>query len=398
MVLAVLGTYQTLKADLFSGAQWRNLVVLGIAQGSLYALIAMGYTLVYGILFMINFAHGEVFMAGAFTSFFVARTLNRSGFLDHSGLSMVLSIALLLLVSCGVSVIVAVLLERIAYRPLRGAPRLVPLITAIGASLFLQYTFRGMYGSQVQGYPRPDGLGGNWNVPFLSLFGMCLVGALVLLAIGFYKMNARKGSEESGSRIGLIVLIVSGVASAVLAVVFFFVTDITSFITDIPVLKSQVFAIVAALLLVVGLFIFITRTRAGRSMRAVGEDKEISSLMGIDVDRVIVMTFVIGGALAGAAGVLWAFVVGQVGAFMGFIPGIKAFTAAVLGGIGNVVGAALGGLMLGVLESVGPFLLLTGLDIPGINQLKDAIAFTVLVIVLIFRPGGILGSAEEERA
>jgi branched-chain amino acid transport system permease protein len=113
---------------------------------------------------------------------------------------------------------------------------------------------------------------------------------------------------------------------------------------------------------------------------------------------VIVMTFVIGGALAGAAGVLWAFVAGQVGAFMGFIPGIKAFTAAVLGGIGNVVGAAIGGLTLGVLESVAPFLLLSGFDIPGVNQLKDAFAFTVLVMVLIFRPGGFLGSAEEERA
>jgi branched-chain amino acid transport system permease protein len=398
VVLAVWGTYLTLQANVFTGAQWRNLVVLGIAQGSLYALIAMGYTLVYGILFMINFAHGEVFMAGAFTSFFVARTLNRSGFMDESLLTTTLSILLLLAVSCLVSVIVAVLLERIAYRPLRGAPRLVPLITAIGASLFLQYTFRGMYGSQVQGYPRPAGLEGNWNVPFFSLFGICVVAALGFLAAGIFKMTGGKGPEDSDVRKRPIVLFGIAAAFAVAAGVFFFWADITEFITDIPVLKTQVFAVVAAVLLVVGLYLFITRTRAGRSMRAVGEDKEIASLMGINVDKVIVTTFIIGGSLAGAAGLLWAFVVGQVGAFMGFIPGIKAFTAAVLGGIGNVVGAALGGLMLGVLESVAPFLLLTGLDIPGVNQLKDAIAFIVLVVVLIFRPGGILGSPEEERA
>jgi branched-chain amino acid transport system permease protein len=396
LILVVLGTYKTLQAAVFTGADWRDLVVLGIAQGSLYALIAMGYTLVYGILFMINFAHGEVFMAGAFTSFFVARTLNESGFLDNNGLSTALSIVLLLAVSCGVSVIVAVLLERIAYRPLRGAPRLVPLITAIGASLFLQYTFRGMYGSQVQGYPTPEGLTAKWNVPFPSLFGLALVAGVILAAIGSYQLATR--AQKQRSLLPIVVCLVLGAVFVVLALVFYIAADMTAFIADLPVLKTQVFAILAALLLVVGLFLFITRTKTGRSMRAVGEDKEIASLMGINVDRVIVTTFIIGGSLAGAAGVLWAFVVGQVGAFMGFIPGIKAFTAAVLGGIGNVVGAALGGLLLGVLESVAPFLLLTGLDIPGVNQLKDAIAFAVLVLVLIFRPGGILGSPEEERA
>ena len=324
-----LGARATLQEGTYSAADWRDFTVLGIAQGSLYALIAMGYTLVYGILFLINFAHGEVFMAGAFTSFFLARPLNESGFLDSNPVA---AIALLMLLSILVSALTAVLLERIAYRPLRGAPRLIPLITAIGASLFLQNTFRGLFGAQAQGYPIPDSLRGKWDI-----FG-------------------------------------------------------------IPILRTQVFAIAAAALLVIGLFILITRTKTGRSMRAVGEDKEIASLMGINVDRVIVTTFIIGGALAGAAGVLWALVQQQVNFAMGFVPGIKAFTAAVLGGIGNVVGAAVGGLMLGVLESLAPFLLLTGAGVPSVNQLKDVVAFTVLVLVLIFRPGGILGSAEEEKA
>jgi branched-chain amino acid transport system permease protein len=395
LVLVVWGTYRTMQAKVFTGADWRDLVLFGVAQGSLYALIAMGYTLVYGILFMINFAHGEVFMAGAFTSFFVARTLNRSGFLDDTGVSTILSIALLLVVSCAVSIAVAVLLERIAYRPLRGAPRLVPLITAIGASLFLQYTFRGMYGSQVQGYPIPEGLRSGWNVPFLSLFGMAALASLIFLGLGLFFTFQQ---PKTRSKVFRGVFLGIGLLFAVIAVLLAVWADITDFFTELPIRASQALAIIAAALLVVGLYLFITRTKTGRSMRAVGEDKEIASLMGIDVDRVIVMTFVIGGALAGAAGVLWAFVAGQVGAFMGFIPGIKAFTAAVLGGIGNVVGAAIGGLTLGVLESVAPFLLLSGFDIPGVNQLKDAFAFTVLVMVLIFRPGGFLGSAEEERA
>ena len=330
IILAVfLGTKSTLEAGKFTGADWRNFVIQGVAQGSLYALIAMGYTLVYGILFMINFAHGEVFMAGAFTSFFVAREFDESGFLNANP---ILAIALLLLVAILVSVLTTVLLERIAYRPLRGAPRLVPLITAIGASLFLQNTFRGLFGSRVFGYPRPDVLDGTWTV-----FG-------------------------------------------------------------IPFLRTQLVVIVGALLLVIALYLFITRTRSGRQMRAVGEDKEIASLMGIDVNKTIVKTFMIGGSLAGAAGVLWALTFQQVNFFMGFFPGIKAFTAAVLGGIGNVVGAAVGGLVLGLLESLVPTLVLTGAGIPSPNQLRDAVAFTVLVLVLIFRPGGILGTPEEEKA
>ncbi|HVM35032.1 MAG TPA: branched-chain amino acid ABC transporter permease [Actinomycetota bacterium] len=326
-VIVLVSSMKTINTGNFSGSQWRNLVVSGIALGSMYALIAMGYTLVYGILFIINFAHGEVFMAGGYTAFFVARAFSDSGFLaDNPIISLIVVFAVGMLVS----MMIAITLERVAYRRLRGAPRLVPLITAVGASLFLQNTFRGLYGAQVRAYPEVEVLSGT-----VSIFGM-------------------------------------------------------------PVGKLSLLTILLAAALMFTLFTFITKTKTGRAMRAVGEDKEIASLMGIDVDRTIVRTFAIGGLLAGAAGVLWGLIF-QVGFFMGFFPGIKAFTAAVLGGIGNVVGAGLGGLTLGVLESVAPNLLLTGWDVPSPNQLTDVIAFTVLVFVLIFKPGGILGSDEAEK-
>jgi branched-chain amino acid transport system permease protein len=254
--------------------------------------------------------------------------LDHSGFLDDNP---IVALLILLLVAMAGSVGVAVLLERVAYRRLRGATRLVPLITAIGASLFLQNTARGFFGAQTRGYPTPQILGGSWTI-----FG-------------------------------------------------------------VPILRAQVIVIVVALVSVVGLSLFVARTRTGKSMRAVAEDKEIASLMGIDVDRVIVTTFVIGGMLAGVAAILFAIVFQVVGPFMGFIPGIKAFTAAVLGGIGSIAGAALGGLLLGLLESVGPSLFLTGFHIPGPNQLRDVIAFAILVLVLIFRPGGILGAGDAEK-
>ncbi len=323
LALIVVGSFFTLRAGNYTARHWFDFVIFGLAQGSVYALIALGYTLVYGILRMINFAHSEVYMSGAFTGYFVADAMNRSGFLDQNPL---LALLALFAVAMTTSIIVAVLLERIAYRPLRRSPRLVPLITAIGASFFLQYTFRGLYGSQNRAYPEVDALGGAW----------------------------RLGGE---------------------------------FIIQ----KIQVLVIVAAAALMFGLYMFIQRTRTGKAMRAVSEDKDVAALMGIDVDAIIVRTFVLGAALAGAAGVLYALMFRQVNFFMGFIPGIKAFTAAVLGGIGNVPGAMLGGLFLGLFESVGPTLFLDGLGIPAPYQLKDVIAFTMLVLVLIYRPTGILG-------
>jgi branched-chain amino acid transport system permease protein len=323
-----IGAYRTISEGTYSTDAWRDFVVLGIAQGSIYALIALGYTLVYGILRMINFAHGEVFMVGAFGSYFFADAYAKSGFLDRHPVA---ALGIILFVAMLTSVIVAVLLERIAYRPLRGAPRLVPLITAIGASLFLQNTARAFFGPGTKGYPQPAILDGTW-----SIFGIEV------------------------AKIQIVVFVVSAVA-------------------------------------VVFLSLFVSKTTTGKSMRAVAEDSEIASLMGIDVDRVIVITFAIGGILAGIAGVLFAITFSSVNFFMGVQPGIAAFTAAVLGGIGSIAGAAIGGLVLGLLESIGPALILTGLNVPSPYQLKNAFTFLVLVLVLIFRPGGILGTGEAEK-
>jgi branched-chain amino acid transport system permease protein len=322
LAVVVYGTIATLASGKYGLKDWTDLTINGLALGGIYALIALGYTLVYGILRMINFAHGEVFMAGPMTAYFIITAFDESGFLNRQP---ILALLIVFLFAAAVSTTIAVLLERIAYRPLRRAPRLVPLITAIGASFFLQYTFRGLFGSGIKSYPLPDILQGDWTVG------------------------------------------------------------------PITILKIRAVVIVAAIIMLVGLYIFVQRTKVGKAMQAVSEDKDTSALMGIDVDSVIVTTFVVGGALAGAAGVLYALMFRQVTFIMGFIPGLKAFTAAVLGGIGNVAGAALGGLFLGIAESVFPNLVLDGLGIPAPYQLRDALAFVLLVLVLIFRPSGILG-------
>jgi branched-chain amino acid transport system permease protein len=380
------------RGEGLSADAWRGLTVTGLAQGSMYGLIALGYSMVYGVLGFINFAHGEVFMSGAMVGFFTADSLASAGMWDDN---FFLALAILLFVSAATSTLVAVLVERIAYRPLRGSPRLIPLITSIGMSFFLQYTFRGLFGSGFVTYPRlPESLR---ETPF-EIFGFTIQ-------------------------------------------------------------KVQVIVIALAAVAMVALFVFVTRTKTGRAMRAVAEDKEIAGLMGINVDRVIVITFAVGGAMAGVAGSLWALLFRKVYFLTGFLPGIKAFTAAVLGGIGNMAGAYLGGVSLGLFESLGPqvvlggwawelpLLLLLGVSlgvvalmmvwkrrrmtewlwqgaaaglgiaflvalivpavrdigfaiiVPGQSQLKDVVAFTALVLVLIFRPTGLLGErlAVEER-
>jgi len=318
LVLVLVGSYRTLASGHYTSGQWFDFVVFGLAQGGIYALIALGYTMVYGVLRMINFAHGEVFMSGAFSAFFLADFLERRGFIAEYP---VISLLLLLVFAAVVSMTIAVVLERVAYRPLRGAPRLVPLITAVGASFFLQYTFRGLFGSGVRVYP---------TVPLLE-------------------------GTTFGIQTKLIVVFLGALATLGI------------------------------------LWAFLTFSRTGLAIRAVAEDREAAALMGVNVDRAISSTFAVGGAMAGVAGVLYALVFAQVQFFMGFLPGIKAFTSAVLGGIGNLPGAAVGGLVLGLVESVGPSLFLDGLGIPAAHQLKDVIAFTILVLILIFRPTGILG-------
>ena len=323
IVAAILiGTIATIRAGKYTGEQWLDFVIQGISQGSLYALIALGYTMVYGILRMINFAHGEIFMSGAFSAYFLATWLNTIGFIDaHPILGLVIPILFAMLMAASI----AMLVERIAYRPLREAPRLVPLISAIGASYFLRYAFRGLFGPGVYAYPPIKALDGEWNV-----FG-------------------------------------------------------------IEVLKVQVVVAVAAFIMMAVLYSLVQFTKVGKAMRAVSEDKDTAALMGIDVNGIIVATFAIGAAMAGAAGVLNSLLFRQVTFNIGEVPGIKAFTSAVLGGIGNIPGAMVGGLVLGILESVGPSLFLEGLGIPRPYQLKDAIAYTMLVMILLFRPSGILG-------
>lgn len=330
IVLAVVvGSASTLIAGKYDLRAWTDLIVSGLTLGSIYALIALGYTMVYGILRMINFAHSEVFMSGPYIGYYVATAMNQSGFLNANP---VIGILILFAVGVSVSTIVAVLVERIAYRPLRNAPRLVPLITAIGASFFLQYTFFRLFGSNIKIYPT---------------------------------VTALTGAFDTGS---------------------FKITFV------------QMLVIISAAAMMFGLYQLVQRTKVGKAIRAVAEDKPTAALMGINVDQIIVITFVLGGSLAGAAGILYVLYFPQaVGFSMGFTPGIKAFTAAVLGGIGNVPGAMLGGLFLGLVEALGPSLFLNGLGVPAPYQLGDAISFTLLVLVLILRPSGILGERLAEK-
>jgi branched-chain amino acid transport system permease protein len=320
----------------FSPATWLRLSIDGLILGSVYALIAIGYTLVYGILKMINFAHGDIMMLGAFGGYFVleitgAIRLSASvSDLTFLNAYPIVSIALAFLAGMGVAAASGYFLERIAYRPLRGAPRLVPLISAVGASIFLENAAQLMFGAQRRDYANPAilerGLG--WGIP---------------------------------------------------------VGDKTVMVT-----YTGVLTIAMSILSMVAAYLLVKRTRLGRSMRAVAENKSVAALMGVDVNKVISRTFIISGALAGAAGVMWGIHLGLVYFYVGFIPGIKAFTAAVLGGIGSIPGAMIGGVFLGVVESIGPAIL-------GISfQLKDVIAFSILVLVLIFRPTGIMGEVLSE--
>ncbi|MGE5221175.1 MAG: branched-chain amino acid ABC transporter permease, partial [Omnitrophica WOR_2 bacterium] len=314
--------YDVLIARPAYGADtWLRFAIAGVILGSVYALIAIGYTLVYGILFMINFAHGDIMMLGAFGGYFIFEALDNlktpspaQPDLTFLNTHPWLSIFLAFVVGMAVASISGYFLEKIAYRPLRGAPRLVPLISAIGASIFLENAAQLMFGAQRRDYANP-----------------------ILLERG----------------VGLNIPIGSGVILPYTGIFTFFLS----------------------IILLVALYTLVQRTRFGRAMRAVAENKQVAALMGIDVDRVISQTFIISGALAGAAGVMWGIHLGLVYYYVGFIPGIKAFTAAVLGGIGNIPGAMLGGLFLGVVEALGPAIL-------GISfQLKDVIAFAILVLV-----------------
>lgn len=297
-------------------------LVNGLTLGGMYALLALGYTLVYGILLMINFAHAEMFMFGAYVGLFTLQGLSRIEFFTSSGPALLLLYLLTFLVAMVATGILGMVIERFAYRPLRHAPRLAPLISAIGVSLFLQNAALLWISSR--------------SIPFPVLF------------------------EVQVFRIG-----------------------------GANISSMQILIIVTTVTLMLVLDTFISRTRLGKAMRATSQDRDAAGLMGIDINRVIALTFFIGPALGGAAGIFSGMYYGNIKYNMGFIPGIKSFTAAVIGGIGNVRGAMLGGFLLGLLESLAAAYISTGY--------KDVIAFGILIVVLIFKPGGLLGESVAEK-
>lgn len=299
------------------GKQFWSLTADGLTLGAIYALIALGYTLVYGVLRLINFAHSEIFAVGVYASVFVIDAMGVDG--TRHGASLFLTLGVVLLAAMATSGIAAVVMERLAYRPLRhrNAPRLTALITAIGISLVVQELLGLRYGrSQI-------------------------TQARVLERFEVFSFQSAHVSNVS------------------------------------------VLIFVSAIVLMVGLDQFVRRSRLGRGIRATAQDPETAQLMGVDINRVVAMTFLIGGLLAGAAGFLNAMLYETARFNIGFLPGVKAFTAAVLGGIGNIRGALFGGLLLGLLE-------IYGATVFG-GQWKDVFAFVVLVLVLLVRPNGLLG-------
>ncbi len=303
-----------------------NFFVLGLTRGSMYALIALGYTLVYGVLQLINFAHSEVFMAGAFGSYLVVNLVAGDSILPWYGAALVLLLGLTS--GAVVGALVALGLERVAYRPLRrrGAPRLAFLISAIGMSFLLSQLAGKLFNRQKNNF-FPE----------------------------YFDANHR-------------IIDIGGVYVTLL----------------------QLIIVVSAVVMMIFLDQLVSRTKLGRSIRGVAEDAPTAALMGIDIDKTIARTFIIGGALGGAAGFLFGTAFGFFNT-MGFIPGVKAFAAAVLGGIGNIRGAMIGGLLLGIVEALVPSAPWGDRQSWIGLEWTDVVAFVVLVLVLVFRPSGILG-------
>jgi len=300
-------------------------LVNGLTLGSLYALIAVGYTVVYGIVQLINFAHGEVFMIGAFGALATWSAL-------FQGTLALWVLPIMMLGAIIASVGVAVLMERFAYRPLRNAPRLAPLITAIGVSVFLQEAVRLFYPGAKSKLPFPP------------------------------------------------IEVVTGPALQ---------------IGGLTIQRAAIFTVGALVICAALLWYFVNRTRLGRGMQAVSQDPDTARLMGINVDRIIVVAFILGAVLAAVAGVAQGLQNQNIDFRIGFLAGLKAFTAAVLGGIGNIQGAVVGGLVLGVVESLATQF------IPGQfggSAWKDVWAFVLLIVVLVFRPQGLLGARVVDRA
>jgi branched-chain amino acid transport system permease protein len=339
--VAATGTVSTVRTERRVGSLRAPLVIVGflavafawmgfdqflnaLTLGAVYALVALGYTMVYGIIELINFAHGDVFMVGTFVSMFVSGTLLQQKQGIHEIPLLLVSLVLVFALTIAIMGAIGAAIERFAYRPLRRAPRLAPLITAIGVSFILQNVIQYFVGPYT------------YNVPQL------------------------------------------------------FPVDWAILVGETRVPFLNIFVIVVAVALMIVLQLFISRTRTGKAMRTTAMDRDASALMGVDIDRTIMITFLIGSGLAGAAGTIHGLYYGNTNFQLGFQSGLKAFTAAVLGGIGNTAGAALGGFIIAFVE--------VGAVVLGFSRWGGAVVFSLLVIFLVFRPTGLLGSHAADRA
>ncbi len=296
-------------------------LVNGVSLGAFYALIALGYTMVYGVLRFINFAHGDVFMIGAFAGYWL--TPHIMPHFGDGGVQAALGVCVVMLLAMAACAILGIVIEKLAYRPLRNRPKLTVLITAIGVSLLLEYGGQYLFGADPKSFP---------------------------------DLITDSALENTGA---------------------------------FTITRSQVIAVSVTVVLLIALSFIVKRTRLGLAMRALSNNPTAATLMGVNLDTVISFTFGLGSALAGAAGILWAISNPSIDPLMGVLPGVKAFVAAVLGGIGNIPGAAIGGLVIGIVE--------TFVAGSSFSNYRDAIAFVVLIVILLFRPAGLLGKSQVEK-
>ena len=346
LLLAVLAIIVLVRSFFDNPQLFIQIVISGLQLGFVYALIALGYTMVYGIVRLINFAHGDVFMVGAFVSYFAVSYFNLHLWPTvvfpgiPVGVAVVIGSITVILLSMIVCAMMAVVIERVAYRPLRTAPRITALITAIGVSFFLEYfgALNFVFTARFIPYQRPFSV------------------------VTWYIKDG-------------IHLVVAGQAAPIGSITF----------SNIAII-----IMVASILMQVALQFLVRRTKTGKAMRATAFDKQTAQLMGINADQVISITFAIGAALAGMGGVLYAIAYPSINTLMGILPGLKAFVAAVLGGIGSIPGAFVGALIMGQAESLTAGYIST--------PMRDAIAFSILIIVLLVRPTGIFGEPEGEKA
>jgi len=381
-----------------------DILVGGLQKGFLYALIALGYTMIYGVVKLINFAHGDIFMVGAFASYYTITALEMhhwpgalymrlTGTAQAPGWTLALGVFLVVLASTATSALLAIVIERVAYKPLRDAPRIASLITAIGVSFFLEY-FSALdfsFGPDFVTYNRPFELvrwdDSNVNttllVLYLALLLVCGLGQLVFWGL------ERRAEGGQAPRITQNVFLRLAFRFGLLTGGFGgFYMGLT--LLGVGVTNIQVLVMTASVLLLIVLQYIVRQTKIGKAMRAAAWDKPTARLMGINVDQVISFTFALGAALAGAASVLYAVAYPQLVWNMGIMPGLRAFVAAVLGGIGSIPGAFAGSLIMGQAEELSAAYIST--------PMRDAIAFSLLIIVLIIKPTGIFGEPEGEKA